>query len=69
MALRLPRLFADEEDEERRIQREAREPEPAEEPPPAPAPRWMLPTVAAGAAATRLYCLFFLTNPENAGDG
>jgi hypothetical protein len=67
--LPLPRLFADEEDEELRIQREATEPKAADEPAPAPAPRWLLPVLAAGALATRLFCLFFLTDPENAGDG
>jgi hypothetical protein len=68
-ALKLPRLFLDEEEEEKRLDRDAAEQQAAEEHAPAPLAWWWLPAVAAGALATRLYCLFYLTDPENAGDG
>lgn len=64
----MPRLFADEEEDERRIDQTEATAQPAHEPESASLPfRWML-AVAAGAVLSRLVYLFKFTDPQNAGD-
>lgn len=64
----LPRFFADEDEEDRRIAAaEWRVEEPAVEAAPAPAWYWTLGLVLV-ALLPRLIYLFFVSNPENAGD-
>jgi hypothetical protein len=69
----LPRLLPDDEDkEERRIaEEELKETETvaAEDPGPQSLPWWAMAGVWAVASVPRLFALFFLTNPENPGDG
>ncbi|MEO8744654.1 MAG: hypothetical protein ABI334_03725 [Candidatus Dormiibacterota bacterium] len=65
----LPRILVDDEDEEdRRITAEEVAPV-ALEPAPSPLPWWALAGVWAVALLPRLYSLFFLTDPQNPGDG
>ncbi|HEY2597470.1 MAG TPA: hypothetical protein VGJ79_03225 [Candidatus Dormibacteraeota bacterium] len=64
----MPRILADEEEEERRIDQTEAPAEPAQESQPASLPfGWML-AVAAGAVLPRLVYLFKFTDPQNAGD-
>ena len=64
----MPRILADEEEEERRIDRAELIPEPDSEPPPSSVrPSWIF-AVAAGAIVTRLAYLFKFSDPQNAGD-
>jgi hypothetical protein len=69
----LPRLISnDEDEEERRIAEEelkAAGSVPDEEPSPQPWPWWSIAGVWVVALVPRFYALFFLTNPENPGDG
>jgi hypothetical protein len=64
----MPRILADEEEEERRIERAEAIAEPVPEPQPASLRlRWIL-VVAATAAVPRLGYLFKFSDPQNAGD-
>ncbi len=69
----LPRLIpADEDEEERRIADEELEETGSVavgDPSPQPLPWWAIAGVWAAALVPRLFSLFFLTNPENPGDG
>ena len=67
----LPRILADEEEEELRITADelTAETGPAADPVGGPLPWWALAAVWTVALLPRLYALFFLTDPENPGDG
>jgi hypothetical protein len=65
----LPRILpGDEEEEERRIAAEE-EATPLAERATRPLPWWVLAAVWIGAGAPRLFALFFMTDPQNPGDG
>jgi len=64
----LPRILADEDDEERRTDELDRHATAAEATP-SPLPLGALATVWSVALLPRLFALFYLTNPENPGDG
>jgi hypothetical protein len=66
---RLPNLLPDEEDDELRMASEETEAAAATELAPRALPRWAIAGVWAVALLPRLYALFFLTDPENPGDG
>lgn len=66
----LPRILPTEEEEERALEADAGEGEPTDEVALSrPLPWWALAAVWAVALVPRLYALFFLTDPQNPGDG
>ncbi|HEY8814818.1 MAG TPA: hypothetical protein VIP57_06910 [Candidatus Dormibacteraeota bacterium] len=64
----MPRILADEEEDERRIDQIEATAELVEEPEPASAPFGWTVVVAAGAVLSRLIYLFKFSDPQNAGD-
>ena len=65
----LPRFLADEDEEERRIAQEDQQPVAAPVPVAAPLAWYWTAGVVVLAALPRLIYVFFVSNPENAGDG
>jgi len=66
----LPRILPTEEEEEQALETDAGEGEPTDEVALSrPLPWWALAAVWAVALVPRLYALFFLTDPQNPGDG
>src|SRR6266851_3000821 len=66
---RLPALLGDEEDEDRLEVARASEAATAEVSQPAPLARYWSLVILAAAALPRIYYLYFVTGPENAGEG